>query len=247
MADIHVLLNGKGGVGKTVKASVLSQYKIDKGRVVLCIDTDPVNATFEGYAALNVRRLEIMDGDEINSRNFDLLIEWAASEKADDIVIDNGASSFVPLSSYLLSNHVPDMLVEMGHTLYVHIPITGGQAYEDTVNGFEAIVTQYPATTKFVVWLNPFWGPVQTSAGVPFEKDPIYKSALKEAKGQMIGFVTMPALKKDQAGRDFSEMLQAHLTFNEALEMPSLSLMTRQRLKIVKQGLYAQLDNLPEF
>lgn len=63
----------------------------------------------------------------------------------------------------------------------------------------------------------------------------------------MIGFVTMPALKKDQAGRDFSEMLQAHLTFNEALKMPSLSLMTRQRLKIVKQGLYAQLDNLPEF
>ncbi|AJE23495.1 MULTISPECIES: nucleotide-binding protein [Azotobacter] len=246
MAKVHLTLQGKGGVGKSMMAAIIAQYKASKGRPVLCIDTDPVNATFEGYESLNVRRLEIMDGDEINSRNFDLLIEWIATEEADDIVIDNGASSFVPLSSYLIGNQVPDMLAEMGHQLIVHIAVTGGQAYEDTVNGFEAIVSQYPQTTLFVIWLNPYWGPVQSSAGIPFEKSPEYKATLKEAKGRIAGFVVVENLKKDTAGRDFGEMLQSHLTFDEALGMESLSIMTRQRLKLVKKGFYDQLDNLPE-
>jgi hypothetical protein len=38
-----------------------------------------------------------MNGDEINPRLFDDLIEKIASA-TNDVVIDNGASSFVPLS-----------------------------------------------------------------------------------------------------------------------------------------------------
>ena len=75
MAKIHMVLQGKGGVGKSMIAAMLAQYKAGKGQSPLCIDTDPVNATFEGYKALGVRRLNIMDGDEINTRNFDALVE----------------------------------------------------------------------------------------------------------------------------------------------------------------------------
>ena len=75
MAKIHMVLQGKGGVGKSMIAATIAQYKAGKGQKPLCIDTDPVNATFEGYKALNVRRLNIMDGDEINTRNFDALVE----------------------------------------------------------------------------------------------------------------------------------------------------------------------------
>lgn len=246
MANVHLTLQGKGGVGKSMIAAVIAQYKKEKGSRVVCIDTDPVNATFEGFESLDVKRLEIMDRDEINSRNFDTLIEWIATEPADDFVIDNGASSFVPLSSYLISNGVPDMLADMGHKVIVHIAVTGGQAYEDTVNGFAAIVSQYPESARFVVWLNPYWGPVQSSEGVPFEKDPEYKAALKSARGQVLGFVVIENMKKDLAGRDFGEMLKDHLTFEQALQLESLPIMTRQRLKLVKRGFYEQLDNLPE-
>ena len=106
MAKIHMVLQGKGGVGKSMIAATIAQYKAGKGQKPLCIDTDPVNATFEGYKALNVRRLNIMDGDEINTRNFDALVEMIASAEG-DVIIDNGASSFVPLSHYLISNQVP--------------------------------------------------------------------------------------------------------------------------------------------
>ena len=246
MANVHLTLQGKGGVGKSMIAALLAQYKKEKSIPVICVDTDPVNATFDGYESLEVRRLEIMEGDEINPRNFDALIELIASNENSDFVIDNGASSFVPLSSYLISNQVPEMLAAMGHNLIAHIAITGGQAYEDTVNGFEAIVTQYPKTTKFVIWLNPYWGQVQCSKGVPFEKSDAYKTALKTAKDQILGFVVVEDFKKDLAGRDFSEMMQAHQTFDEAIKDQKLSIMTRQRLKLVKKSFYDQLANLPE-
>ena len=84
MAKIHMVLQGKGGVGKSMIAATIAQYKAGKGQKPLCIDTDPVNATFEGYKALNVRRLNIMDGDEINTRNFDALVEMIKAGKAKD-------------------------------------------------------------------------------------------------------------------------------------------------------------------
>jgi hypothetical protein len=160
MAKIHMVLQGKGGVGKSFIAATLAQYKASKGQKPLCIDTDPVNATFDGYKALGVKRLQIMEGDEINPRNFDTLVELVAPSK-DDVIIDNGASSFVPLSHYLISNQVPALLADMGHELVVHTVITGGQALLDTVSGFSQLVSQFPTEAIFVVWLNPYWGPIE--------------------------------------------------------------------------------------
>jgi hypothetical protein len=157
MAKIHMVLQGKGGVGKSFIATVIAQYKMSKGQQPLCIDTDPVNATFHGFKALNVRLLEIMQGDEIQTRNFDTLVELIAPSK-DDVIIDNGASSFVPLTHYLISNQVPALLQDMGHEMVVHTVITGSQALLDTVSGFAQLASQFPAEALFVVWLNPFWG-----------------------------------------------------------------------------------------
>ena len=124
---IHMLLQGKGGVGKSFISSAIAQYKHSKGQTPLCIDTDPVNSTFHGYKSLNVRRLDIMEGDEINPRKFDLLIEWLSETEIDDVVIDNGAATFVPLSHYLINNQVPVLLQGMGYELVIHTVVTGGQ------------------------------------------------------------------------------------------------------------------------
>src|ERR1051325_6140975 len=51
-AEIHMTLQGKGGVGKSLVASVLAQYFGEQGRVVRCVDTDPVNRTLAQYSAL---------------------------------------------------------------------------------------------------------------------------------------------------------------------------------------------------
>ena len=75
MAKIHMILQGKGGVGKSVIAALLAQYKASKGQPTLCLDTDPVNATFHGYQALNVHQVALMEEDEIVPRRFDTLVE----------------------------------------------------------------------------------------------------------------------------------------------------------------------------
>lgn len=237
MAKIHMILQGKGGVGKSMIAATVAQYKIHKGQQPLCIDTDPVNATFKGYQVLNVRQLNIMEGDEINTRHFDSLVELIASTK-DDVIIDNGASSFVPLSHYLISNEAPALLRDMGHDLVVHTVITGGQALLDTVSGFAQLANQFPDECLFIVWLNPYWGAIEHE-GKRFEQMKSYQNK----RDRVSAVIQIPALKEETYGRDFAEMLQARLTFTEALAMESLTIMTRQRLKLIRQQLYAQLDN----
>lgn len=237
MANVHMILQGKGGVGKSFVASTLAQYKISKAQATRCIDTDPVNATFHGYKALKVQKLAIMDRDEINSRNFDSLVELIAASK-DDVIIDNGASSFIPLSHYLISNQVPSLLKEMGHNLIVHTVITGGQALLDTVSGFAQLASQFPSQALFVVWLNPYWGAIEHE-GKNFEQ----LKAYKDNKDRISAIVQIPDLKKETYGRDLSDMLQDRLTFDEALAQDSLTIMTRQRLKIVRDQLFSQLDS----
>ena len=43
---LHFVLQGKGGVGKTMAALLLSQVIADKGEPVICIDTDPGERQF---------------------------------------------------------------------------------------------------------------------------------------------------------------------------------------------------------
>ena len=237
MAKIHMVLQGKGGVGKSMIAAAIAQYKADKGSKPICVDTDPVNPTFEGYKALNVHRLNIMNGDEINTRNFDSLVELVAAADS-DVVIDNGASSFVPLCHYLISNQVPALLRDMGHELVIHTVITGGQALLDTVSGFAQLSSQFPSECLFVVWLNPYWGPIEHE-GKSFEQMKAYTAN----KSRVSAIIQIPELKEETYGRDLAEMLQSRLTFGEALAMESLSIMTRQRLKIVRNQIYGQMLN----
>ena len=236
MANIHMMLQGKGGVGKSLSAAMLAQYMHSKAALPLCIDTDPVNATFHGYQALQVRRIELMEDDEINPRGFDALIDLVA-QSTGDAIIDNGASSFVPLSHYLISNQIPALLEELGHQLVVHTVITGGQALLDTVSGFAHLASQFPVQTRFIAWLNPYWGPVEHE-GKGFEQMKAYLAN----KERLSAIVRLPELKKETFGRDLAGMLQERLTFDEALATPALTLMTRQRLKIVKRLVYGQLD-----
>lgn len=238
MSKIHITLQGKGGVGKSFVSAIIAQYKYHKAQRPLCIDTDPINETFYGFKALNVEHIQVMSGDEINPRLFDELIEKITGSK-EDVVIDNGASSFVPLSHYLISNQVPALLQELGHEVVIHTVITGGQALFDTINGFAQLVNQfYSNEAQFVVWLNPYWGAIEHD-GKSFEQMKVYL----DNKDRIFSIIQIPDLKKETYGRDLSDMLQQKLTFNEALETPENGIMTRQRLKIVRDQLFSHLES----
>ena len=128
----------------------------------------------------------------------------------------------------------------MNHQLVVHTVITGGQAQSDTLHGFTQLAKQFPPDVQFVVWLNPYWGPIERE-GKAFEQ----MKAYLEHKDRVSAMIRLPDLKKETFGRDLSDMLQAHLTFEEAIALPSLTIMTRQRLSIIKKQLFEQFAAVP--
>ena len=237
MARIHLALQGKGGVGKSLISSMLAQHFTEAGRQLRCVDTDPVNATFSQYQALGVTHISILDGNRVNERHFDQLMELLLTDTAtEEWVIDNGASSFIPLSSYLVENQGIEMLQEAGHEVVIHTVITGGQGLRDTLTGFKSLATQLPGEAGIVVWLNEYFGPIQAD-GRSFEQMKVYT----ENKSRVRGIVTLRQQNRDTFGRDVEDMLNARQTVEEAIGSTKVALMAKQRLQTFRRGLWQQL------
>ncbi|MEW5728041.1 MAG: conjugal transfer protein TraL [Pseudomonadota bacterium] len=237
--QIDFILQGKGGVGKSLIASLLAQYYTSRDHAPVCIDTDPVNATFAGYKAFKAEALSIMEGDDINPRAFDQLVERIMAPRDDGatvMVIDNGASTFVPLCSYILQNDLVNLVHEAGHTIRFHTVITGGQALADTTEGFTSLCENI-AGVPIVVWINEYFGqPVRN--GKTFEDS----NVLKRYQDRVHALVTIPAVKPETFGRDMQMMLNRRDTFAEADASPDYGIMERQRLRMMWRKLEAQME-----
>lgn len=235
MKKVHITLQGKGGVGKSFVSSLIAQYHRAKGLPVVSIDTDPVNATLVGYKALEARRVDLMDGSTLNERRFDEMIEAIVGEDT-NFVIDNGASSFIPLSNYLVENDAIRVIGEHGKGVVIHTVITGGQAMLDTLRGFQSLAVQLPAGVTLIVWLNEFFGEIE-SDGKVFEDMKVYQ----QNRDKVSGIIRIPRQTSATFGKDVELMLDRKLTFDEVQQSPDFGLMAKQRLATVRRGLFEQL------
>lgn len=241
MANIHLFLQGKGGVGKSFCCAMLAQFIRDTRDVPpRCYDTDPVNATFASYPSFNVKRIELMEGDAINPLKFDGLMEdLCALGETDSAIIDNGASSFIPFAEYLLTNSASNLLTEMGHNLIVNTVITGGDAMGDTMLGFATLADRFFDFADMIVWLNPYFGRV-VYQGKTFEELPPYK----KYRDRIRAIVRLPDLQAATFGHDLNVMLKERKTFQDAISDLEYNLMARQRLKIIRDKIYVQLSEI---
>jgi hypothetical protein len=236
-AAIHLSLQGKGGVGKSLVASILAQYFMNRAIPICCIDTDPVNRTLSQYQALGVQPLKLLREGGIDQRGFDALMQTVlTNDKL--FVVDNGASTFIPLWNYFLENNVPRMLADAGKELYVHTVITGGQALEDTLKGFGELA-ETTSERRIVVWLNEYFGRIE-SEGRTFAEMTVYKENAQKVRGS----IAIPKRNQDTFGRDIEEMIARKYTFDEAIKSGESSIMTKQRLRVVQRDLFVQLDSL---
>lgn len=242
MALINLTLQGKGGVGKSFVASLLAQYYA--GKSLACYDTDPVNQTFAGYRAFGVETIRLGDRpDEINPRFFDQLVERVMAAPEDGVVvIDNGASTFLPLLGYMVEAQALEMIAAAGHQVRLHTVVTGGQAFADTLQGLHQVLRYLP-TLPVVVWLNEYFGRVETrtEAGevLTFEESGLYK---KNA-ARFAAIVRLPEVRKETFGHDIEQMMRARLSFDEAVAADKeFSLMTRQRLQMTWRTIHAAMS-----
>ncbi len=224
MTIAHFIMQGKGGVGKSLVSSILIQYLLKRGQKVSGCDTDPVNSSLARHESLDVKIIDIMDSDDIDPGRFDELIGHIDSHQPEaHLVVDIGASCFVSLCAYLKKYDAFDVLREQGHTVYIHSVITGGVNLLETLNNYDSLVHHFDVPV--VVWLNPFFGDIKIG-NEGFENLKIYR----ETADSMLGIVKMPKLGGVLFERDFAEMQAKHLTFEEAVKSPQFHLMNRQRL-----------------
>src|SRR5450432_3896839 len=155
-ASVHVVLQGKGGVGKSFISAILAQYFRTKSAPVHCLDTDPVNATFAQYRSLEAEHLKVLRRGTVNEKQFDVLVERVC--QGDGVfIVDTGATTFVPLWNYILENEILAFFRAHGRNVFAHSVVTGGQAMSDTLNGLERLA-QSTSEKNVVVWLNEYFG-----------------------------------------------------------------------------------------
>jgi len=101
---IHLILQGKGGVGKSIVASWLAEFLIARGQPVRCFDGDPVNRSLGQIKALNVEKVDLLNDEGVVMRSrYDALINRLLTEK---VVVDNGATAFLPFWTFIVESDV---------------------------------------------------------------------------------------------------------------------------------------------
>lgn len=219
MARIHIILNAKGGIGKSFIASLLIQYFQDQKANVLGIDTDPNNSTIVNTKALNAKFLELLNEDGVLQRvGFDKIIDEIDKVKPDECIIDSGATTFNDFSQYLKENACIELFESMGLEVLIHVPITAGQEQLDTLEGLINIVNSF--NCKIIVWKNEKNGSLENVEDT---------SEIKSIADKISAYVLIKERSKDTFGEDLKNLTSKHLTFNEALNSSDFTIMSKQR------------------
>ena len=229
--QVHFILQGKGGVGKSVVAALLAQFLQEKDSLY-CIDTDPINPTFSKFKELQVEHLNLLSTpNKINERIFDKLIEKILSAEK-NFIIDNGAGGFLGISNYIIENDIINILSDFN--VFVHIPITGGQAFEETAKGLVNISNQFDEKTKIILWINEYFGKLDKE----IQTFKFYKALENRLSAQII----LPEQSIDTFGEDIKMMFTANKTFNEIQKDKNLKFMVKRRLAIFQEQIFVQLE-----
>lgn len=233
--SVHFVLQGKGGIGKTLVSALIAQYIDDRFPGTLeCYDTDQENATFADYKAFRVKLVDVMNEDRtINRKMFDkMLLEVFASNK--NIVIDNGANTFSPLMSYLMENDFIDLMLESGKRVYIHTIIGGGDNLKDTKAGFVSLAKQ--TRCPMVIWLNEnaSWGTTENF---------IESETFNENSDNVRGVVLLQGRNSDTFGDDIRRMNKARLTLKEITTSEGeFNILEISRLGTVVRDVFKKLD-----
>ena len=238
MRKVHTVLAPKGGCGKTYIASLIAQALIEKGEPVICFDTDRENASLRDIAALKAQSISLFlpNSDEIDINAMDGMTEQMLTEDA-NFVLDNGATSFAPLSRYLVQDGIADAVAEAGKKMTVHMIVAGGQELLQTIRGFDSIASQFRASVDLVLWLNEHHGEVAGGDGASFEDTPVYQ----KHKARITAVIRLSRLHHGTFGANLSEMLSRGMTFAEADKSTDFFVIAKQRLRQVWRPIRDQM------
>ncbi len=230
---LHLIMQGKGGAGKSFTASLLCQFYQEKKRSYCAIDLDPVNRTLAAINGLDAEIWEIMKkggNSTVDHEKFDELIEYIVSTET-DIIIDTGSTSFMPFNNYLIQQEITDLLLENGFKTSIHCVIRGGASLKDCMQGLYSLCEQHSEeSTSIYVWLNEVEGKIEAK-GKTFEEMSVYT----KWRERIEGIITIPEQDNELYQKDITKMMKNSLTFDSAISSKEFGLVSKNRLKQLKK------------
>lgn len=233
---INLTLQGKGGVGKSYITTILAQYFKDYKNIKISgADSDPINRSFSGFKAINALPIDIMENDTIVGSKFDSIFELMLTDNKSTFIIDNGASTFLPMVKYIKDSNILEMFKDENKNVFIHTVIVGGQSQADTLQGLSTLyeLVQNLDNVKLVIWLNEFQGKIT-------EADEYFKIVSPKTAG----FVLVRDRNSDTFTADIEKLTKNRLTLKEALLSSDFNLIAKSRLKRVFDEIYDQLDEI---
>lgn len=229
---VNFVIQGKGGVGKSVLATYLAQFfreELGEGQDLVLFDTDPVNKTFSKYKSLNVIKVELLKNKEINKKNFDELMEAFFNASDTTFLVDTGASTYLPLVEYFEKTSFMDLMREQGEKVLFHVPLTNDQSRDDTLDVVRTLSETVGADDQSIYLYENGW--------LSSDQAPA-KLNLPPKQQKKVGGVVNIAKADDMTVDVIKDMLASLSTFDEFIDLGNVGLMDKIRIKKYRKNLF---------
>ena len=222
MKRLDLILNGKGGVGKSFFAVNFVQFLKDKGIAHVAIDSDNENSTLKRFHP-DTRFLDLDNPRELDS-------SFSALEKSNLVVMDCRAASTGLFIEYFAEIDLPAVLMAMGAALTLVMPVNHES---DSVDQIQRLADQFAKQCSYVVVRNA----AHSDSFALFDSSEVRAQLRDRLGGREI---LMPRMQDWLV-----ESLNAeNVTVTSATRHPVFGLLDRQRLQTWQRRLYAQIESV---
>ena len=222
MKRLDLILNGKGGVGKSFFAVNFVQFLKDKGIAHVAIDSDNENSTLKRFHP-DTRFLNLD-----NRRELDGI--FAAVEKANLVVLDCRAASTDLFIDYFAEIDLPAVLTAMGVALTLVMPVNHEA---DSVDQVQRLTDQFGKQCSYVVVRNA----AHSDSFALYESSEVHTQLKAKLGGREIAMLRMHDWLVEALNAE-------NMTITAATKHPAFSLLDRQRLQAWQRKLYTQIESV---
>lgn len=222
--QLNLILNGKGGVGKSFFATNFVQFLKDQNLPHVAIDTDNENSTLKRFHP-DARFVNLAD-----TRELDALV--AAVETDRLVVVDCRAASTDVFLTYFAELGIFDLLSSLGAVLTVVSPVNHDL---DSVEQVRIISKAFDTRCRYLVVKNQ----ALTEQFAIYDASKTRKRLLNELDAREM---TMPKLHDWLV----ASLHQVNLPVGQAIQHEKFSIMDRQRLKNWQRQFHEQINTVRE-
>lgn len=221
MKRLVLILNGKGGVGKSFFAVNFVQFLKDRGVAHVAIDSDNENSTLKRFHP-DARFLDLD-----NRRELDGI--FGALEKSNLVVMDCRAASTDLFIDYFAEINLSAVLSELGATLTLVMPVNHES---DSVDQIQRLTDQFGKKCNYVVVRNAS----HSDSFALFESSEVRAQLKDKLEGREISMTRLQDWLVEALNAE-------NLTITAAAKHPAVNLLDRQRLQTWQRRLYAEIES----